>query len=119
LKIASNMFSDSLFCVYLKSRADALLSDNYDASDRLWLDLKNNQFDIIIGPIENYEDKLYGNKASFEAYVLVKDMEWSQRLEKYVAYLPELQNGLPVDKKYKEPLSGSSSQLNAYDVIYY
>lgn len=119
LKVASEMFSDSMFKVYLKSRSEALMSNNYDESDRLWLDLKDNQFDIIIGPIESYEDKLYGYKTSFEAYVLVKDMVWSKKLEKYVAYLPELQNGLPVDNKYKEPLSGSSSQLNAYDVVYY
>lgn len=119
LRIASNMFKDSLFKVYLNKRADALMSNNYDESDRLWLDLKDNQFDIIIGPIETYEDKLYGNKAAFEAYVLVKDLAWSKKLEKYVAYLPELQKGLPVDEKYKEELAGSSSQLNAYDVVYY
>lgn len=119
LMIASNFFKDSLFKIYLKSRAEALLSNQYDASDRLWLDLKDNQFDIIIGPIETYEDKLYGIKASYEAYVLVKDMVWSKNLEKYIAYLPELQKGLPVDNKYKEALAGSSSQLNAYDVIYY
>ncbi|HEY1046984.1 MAG TPA: Zn-dependent hydrolase [Bacteroidia bacterium] len=119
LKIASNMFKDSLFKIYLNKRAEALISNEYDASDRLWLDLKDNRFDIIIGPIETYEDKLFGNKASYEAYVLVKDMEWSKKLEKYVAYLPELQKGLPVDEKYKEEIAGSSSQLNAYDVIYY
>lgn len=119
LSIAANFFKDSMFKLYLKSRAEALLSDQYDASDRLWLDLKDNQFDIIIGPIETYEDKLFGIKTSFEAYVLVKDMVWSKNLEKYIAYLPELQKGLPVDNKYKEDLAGSSSQLNAYDVIYY
>lgn len=119
LKIASDFFKDSMFSLYLKSRAEALLSDDYDASDRLWLDMKTNRFDIIIGPIETYEDKLYGIKTAFEAYVLVKDMEWSKRLEKYIEYLPELQKGLPVDNKYKEELAGSSSQLNAYDIIYY
>lgn len=119
LKNAADFFKDSMFSLYLRSRADALMSDDYDASDRLWLDMKTNRFDIIIGPIETYEDKLYGIKTAFEAYVLVKDMEWSQRLEKYIAYLPELQKGLPVDNKYKEELAGSSSQLNAYDIIYY
>lgn len=119
LRVAADFFKDSMFSLYLRSRAEALMTDNYDASDRLWLDMKTNKFDIIIGPIETYEDKLYGIKTAFEAYVLVKDMEWSQRLEKYIAYLPELQKGLPVDNKYKEELAGSSSQLNAYDIIYY
>lgn len=119
LKVASNFFKDSMFKLYLVARSEALLSNNYDASDRIWLDMKNNQFDIIIGPIETYEDKLYGIKTAYESYVLVKDMEWSKKLEKYTAYLPELQKGLPVDKKYKEDLTGSSSQLNAYDIVYY
>jgi hypothetical protein len=119
LKMAAEFFKDSSFRVYLKSRSEALLSNQYDASDRIWLDMKSNQFDIIIGPIENYEDKLYGNKTAYEAYVLIKDMVWSQKLEKYVAFLPDLQKNLPVDLKYKKEEAGTSSQLNAYDIIYY
>jgi len=110
---------DTSFAKFLRLRAEALITNDYDASDRAWLDLKDNAFDIIIGPIENYEDQLYGIRTSFEAYVLVKDMVWSKKLEKYVQYLPELQKGLPVDKKYKSEQAGSSSQLNAYDIIYY
>lgn len=120
LRMAAIALSDDTsFAKYLRLRAEALISNNYDASDRAWLDLKDNAFDIIIGPIENYEDQLYGIRTSFEAYVLVKDMVWSKKLEKYVQYLPELQKGLPVDKKYKSEQAGSSSQLNAYDIIYY
>lgn len=119
LKMAADFFKDSSFKVYLKARSEALLSNQYDASDRIWLDMKSNQFDIIIGPIENYEDKLYGNKTAYEAYVLVKDMAWSQKLEKYVAFLPDLQKNLPVDLIYKKEEAGTSSQLNAYDIIFY
>jgi hypothetical protein len=119
LKMAANFFKDSSFKAYLLSRAEALLSNKYDESDRIWLDMKDNRFDIIIGPIESYEDKLYGNKTSYEAYVLIKDMDWSKKLEKYVAYLGELQKSLPVDHKYKKEQAGMSSQLNAYDIVYY
>ena len=52
-------------------------------------------------------------------YVLVKDQEWSKRLAKFSAYLPELQEGLPVDEKYKQEKPGTDSDLNAYDVVYY
>ncbi|HEX8607164.1 MAG TPA: Zn-dependent hydrolase, partial [Pedobacter sp.] len=119
LKQAALLADDAGFKKYLNLRADALTSDNYTASDYAWLDMKTNTLDIILGPIENYEDKLLNAKASYEAYVLVKDKVWSKRLAKYVAMLPELQKGLPVAAKYKREKPGTDSELNAYDVIYY
>ncbi|WP_018479730.1 dipeptidyl-peptidase 3 family protein [Pontibacter roseus] len=104
---------------YLTLRADALLTDNYQPSDLAWMDMKNNRIDVVIGPIETYEDKLFGYKAAHEAYVLIKDMDWSKRLEKYAAFLPELQRGLPVPANYKKETPGTDSDLNAYDVVYY
>ena len=110
---------DKELAKFLMARSKALATDDYDASDRMWLDLKNNKLDVIIGPIENYEDKLYGLKTAHEAYVLIKDMEWSKKLERFVQFLPELQKGLPVDAAYKKESPGTSSQLAAYDVVYY
>jgi len=104
---------------YLTLRADALRTDNYQPSDMAWLDMKTNQIDFVVGPIETYEDQLYGYKAAHEAYVLIKDMEWSKKLEKYAAFLPDLQKGLPVPAKYKAETPGSDTELNAYDVVYY
>jgi hypothetical protein len=104
---------------YLQLRAAALTSDDYRASDMAWLDMKDNRIDLVIGPIETYEDRLLGYKAAYEAYVLVKDMAWSKRLARYAAMLPELQRGLPVPAAYKAEAAGSDSDLNAYDVIYY
>lgn len=104
---------------YLELRALALLDDNYQPSDLAWMDMKTNTLDFVIGPIETYEDHLFGNKAAHEAYVLVKDQEWSARLAKFSAFLPELQKGLPVDEAYKKETPGTDSDLNAYDVVYY
>ena len=104
---------------YLELRADALVSDDYRASDLAWLDMKDNRIDLVIGPIETYEDRLFGYKAAYEAYVLVKDMAWSKRLARYAAMLPDLQRGLPVPAAYKAEAAGSDSDLNAYDVVYY
>lgn len=104
---------------YLNMRAEALLTDDYQASDLAWMDTKDNQLDVVVGPIETYEDQLFGYKAAHECYVLIKDMEWSQRLDKYAAFMPELQSGLPVPAAYKAEEPGSDAQLNAYDVVYY
>lgn len=104
---------------YLELRAKSLLNDEYQQSDMAWMDMKTNTLDIVIGPIETYEDQLFGNKAAHEAYVLIKDQEWSAKLARFANFLPELQKGIPVDKAYKEETPGTDSDLNAYDVVYY
>ncbi|MES2651043.1 MAG: Zn-dependent hydrolase [Bacteroidota bacterium] len=119
LKQAALLTDDAGFKKYLNLRAEALVTDNYKASDYAWLDMKTNGLDIIIGPIENYEDKLLNARAAFESYVLVKDKVWSKRLSKYVSMLPALQKGLPVAAAYKKEVPGTDSELNAYDVVYY
>lgn len=103
---------------YLELRAQALLTDEYQPSDFAWMEMKDNGIDVVIGPIETYEDQLFGYKASHEAFILVKDREWSQRLARYAAFLPELQRGLPVPHAYKAETPGSDADLNAYDVVY-
>lgn len=119
LKAAAKLADDDGFRAYLNARADALQSNSYQPSDMLWMEMKSNKLDIVIGPIETYEDQLYGYKAACEAYVLVKDTRWSERLSRYAAMLPDLQKNLPVDNKYKQEVPGSNSDLNAYDVVYY
>lgn len=119
LRKASKLAENKEFSEYLNLRADALLSDNYQPSDFAWMDMKTNPIDVVIGPIETYEDQLFGYRAAFESYVLVKDLVWSEKLAKFAAYLPELQKGLPVAEQYKPQMAGSSADINAYDVIYY
>ncbi len=119
LKKASELAENPELKNYLNLRAEAFLTDDYYASDIAWMDMKTNRIDIITGPIETYEDQLFGYKASHETYVLIKDMEWSKRLEKYAAFLPSLQQGLPVEEKYKKEKPGMDSQLAAFDVVYY
>jgi hypothetical protein len=119
LKEAAKWATDPGFKKFLNLRAVAITTDNYNPSDIAWMDLKNNRLDVIIGAIENYEDGLYNIRNAYESYVLIKDTAWSNRLSKYVSMLPELQTGLPVDAKYKSEKPGSSSQLAAYDIVYY
>lgn len=116
---ASELAEDEGFKHYLTLRAKALLTDDYLASDMAWMDTKTNPIELVIGPIETYEDQLFGYRAAFEAYVLIKDLAWSERLAKYAKFLPALQKGLPVASGYKAEVPGSDADLNAYDVVYY
>jgi hypothetical protein len=119
LKKAATLAEDKSFAAYLNLRAEALLTDEYQASDYAWMDMKTNPIELVYGPIEIYEDQLFGYRAAFESYVLLKDLAWSERLSKYASFLPELQEGLPVEAKYKAQMPGADADLNAYDVIYY
>lgn len=119
LREAAALASDAGLANYLRLRADALETDDYRASDMAWMDMKTNPIDVVIGPIETYEDQLFGYKASHEGYVLIKDLEWSRRLSRFAALLPSLQTGLPVPDAYKRETPGTDSDLNAYDVVYY
>jgi hypothetical protein len=104
---------------YLMLRAEALLTDNYEASDMAWMDIKSNLLDFVVGPIENYEDQLFGYKTSYEAYILLRDISWSEKLEKYTVLLSDLQKKLPVNIAFKKESPGLSSDLGVYEVLYY
>ena len=116
---ASKLAEDKGFARYLELRSIALLKDDYFESDMAWLDMKNNLIDLVIGPIENYTDRLFGYKAAHESFILIKDVEWSKKLAKYAQFLPKLQTELPVAPEYKKEKPGSDVDLNAYDVVYY
>lgn len=116
---ASKLADDEGLKNYLELRAHAFLDDKYQASDLAWMDMKTNTLDMVIGPIETYEDQLFGIKAAHEAYVLIKDKVWSEKLARFAGFLPELQSGLPVSEAYKSETPGTDSDLNAYDVVYY
>lgn len=119
LKKASTLAADKEFAQYLELRAQALLTDDYYYSDMAWMDVRNNNVDFVVGPIENYTDGLFGYKAAHESFILIKDQEWTKKLSRYVALLPELQTKLPVEDKYKQEKPGSDADLAAYDVVYY
>lgn len=119
IKKAAALAEDPGFKNYLELRAEALLTDEYLSSDMAWMDMKNNNIDFVVGPIENYEDARYNYKAAHEAFILIKDQEWTNKLAHYASLLPKLQQLLPVDAKYKAEVPGSSSDLGVYDAVYY
>jgi len=119
LNQAASLIKDKNFSKYLSLRAQALITSDYQLSDMAWLDSKTSKIEFIIGPIESYEDGLFGYKTAFESFVLIKDIEWSKQLEKYGKLLPTLQKSLPVKEEYKKEMPGSLGDINVYDAIYY
>lgn len=112
LSLAANAIrpEDEQFAGFLEERCNALSQSDYNKSDIAWLGLLKNRLDIIIGPIENYEDEFQGARTAFESYVLIRDMAWTGKLERYVSLLPSLQQSLPVAAAYKPALAMNSTQ---------
>jgi len=118
LREASELAEHEGFANYLRLRADALMSGDYQASDMAWMDVKGNPIDLVFGPIESYQDGLFNYRTAFESFVLVKDIAWTEKLARFAKFLPQLQEGLPVDAAYKAESPGSNADLNAYDTAY-
>lgn len=119
LNQAAELAEDPGFKRYLQERAKSFLTSKYYDSDVAWMEMKNNMIDFVVGPIESYEDGIFGYKTAFEAFILIKDMEWSKKLQHFAKLLPLLQENLPVSAEYKKEVPGSNSDLGAYDVVYY
>jgi hypothetical protein len=119
LRSAAGLADSAEFATYLKLRANALLSDDFTLSDMFWMDVNDNEIDIVIGPIETHEDRLFGYRAAYQSVVVLKDLEWSAQLAMLADLLPELQESLPVPFDYRRDLPTSNADLNAYDVIRY
>ncbi len=115
---ASKLCEDIELKKYFELRSKALLTDDYLESDLAWMDMKNNVIDFVVGPIEQYEDALYGTKTAYSGQILVKDIEWSNKLSKINSYLQNLQKTLPVDDKYKTEKVNDNSDINVYNLIY-
>jgi hypothetical protein len=96
LREAGRLSDDPAFAKFLRMRADALLSDDYYASDLAWLDLKDPKFDLILAPYETYLDNLLGVRTSYGAAVLIRNDAESKKLAVFQKYIPELQKSLPL-----------------------
>jgi hypothetical protein len=102
---------------YLSLRSEALLKGEYYPSDLAWLEVKDNAIDVVIGPIETYDDGLMGLKASFEAAALVKDARGSRALDVYLRHLDGMSQALPVDAKYRKASVGAGNVLEIVNVV--
>lgn len=119
LNEAAALASNPSLKTYLTHRAEGLLANDYTQSDCDWIDLKDNLPEIVIGPYEVYDDGLAGIKAAYESFVYVNDREAMKTVRHYLDLLPEMQSGLPVDKKYKTAVvQGLESPLNIVTEVF-
>ena len=117
LLAAAAATDDATLRRFCESRAAAFLSDDYYQSDMDWMDL-DSPVEITIGPYETYEDRMFGYKAAFEAFVTVADSEASSRLAIYKSQLPAMERNLPIPDEHKNLDRGTESPIRVVDVVY-
>ncbi|OGB65560.1 MAG: peptidase [Caldithrix sp. RBG_13_44_9] len=111
LREAANYADNPSLQKYLLSRADAFLSNDYYQSDKDWMDLKDHTIEVVIGPYEVYEDELFNYKASFEAFITLRDPAESHKLARFGGYLLDIERNLPIPEEYKNFKRGSESPI--------
>ncbi|MBC7924056.1 MAG: hypothetical protein H7039_00200, partial [Bryobacteraceae bacterium] len=116
LKQAARLTSNDTLRRFLDARAAAFLSNDYYDSDIAWMDL-DAPIDVTIGPYETYNDELFGYKASFEAYVTIRDDAESKKVAFFSDHLQEIENVLPIDAKYRNPKIGALAPIRVVNEV--
>lgn len=116
---AADLADNTSLKKYLTLRAKALQTGDYLESDVAWVQLKDHNVDVVIGPIENYEDGLFNYKAAFEAMVMVKDPEGTKELQTFKSHINALEQNLPQKKTYIRPKVEADNVLEIVNVVYF
>ena len=103
---------------YLLHLIDGLKTDDYYESNKAWLEMNDSKMDLVLGPIEAAEDGLYGTKASYGAYVLLKNLQRTEELNALSARMPEYQKMLPGNPADHNFVPGSESDIFSCNVLY-
>src|SRR4051812_16861845 len=115
LRKAAALSADAAFAKFLRLRADALLNDDYYASDVAWVELNNPKVDVILAPYETYLDDLLGVKTSYGAAVMIRNESESRNLELYQRWLPQIQDALPLAAADKPDVRGHVTPMEVMD----
>src|ERR1700691_320200 len=118
LREAADLSEDPAFAKFLRLRADALLNDDYYASDIAWLDLENPKFDVVFAPYETYTDSLLGVIPTYGASVMIRNDAESQKLALYQKNVPDLQEALPLPAADLPSKRGKQSPMEVVDSPY-
>ncbi|HXB56472.1 MAG TPA: hypothetical protein VN461_16990 [Vicinamibacteria bacterium] len=117
LKEAAQLTVQPTLKTFLSKRAEALLSNDYRASDVAWLEL-DASIEPTIGPYEVYEDEWFNAKAAFEAFITVRDEAETAKLKRFAGELQWLEDHLPIDPALRNPKLGALAPIRVVDVIF-
>lgn len=117
LREAADLSNDERLTRYLRSRAEAFLTNDYRPSDQAWLELGDCQVEVVIGPYEVYNDELMGMRASFESFVTLRDPTASRQLARVSELSGDLERALPVDERHRNLNRGATRPISVVYVV--
>ncbi len=117
LRAAANATQQPTLKKFLTTRADALISNDYYASDVAWMEL-DASLEPTIGPYEVYEDEWFNAKAAYEAFITVRDDAETKKLTMFGDQLQDLENNLPIDPKYRNAKLGALAPIRVVNVVF-
>jgi hypothetical protein len=117
LREAAGLTAEPTLRAFLEKRAEALLDNDYYASDLAWMGIEG-AIEPTIGPYEVYEDEWFNAKAAFEAFIAVRDEEETRKLGRLGAELQEIEDHLPVDPRYRNPKLGAMAPIRVVNLLF-
>jgi hypothetical protein len=117
LRDAASATSAPTLKAFLESRAEALASNDYYASDVAWMKL-DAAVEPTIGPYEVYEDARFNYKAAFEAFITVRDDAETAKLERFGQELQWIEDRLPIDGSFRRKKLGGLAPMRVVNVVF-
>lgn len=115
---AASISEDGDFARYLKARAKAILTDEYEEAVRLWLSMPESKLDFVVGPIERYLDKLFFAKTAYEGHIHILDPKATERCKKIREVLCVTRESIPAGVKKVPPKWGEVQIRADYTPIF-
>jgi len=117
LREAAQLTTQPTLKSFLEKRAEALLTNDYYASDVAWMEL-DASIEPTIGPYEVYEDEWFNFKAAFESFITLTDAEETRQLARFSGELQELENHLPIEPKYRRAKLGGFAPIRVVNLVF-
>jgi hypothetical protein len=118
LREAATLTHEATLKNFLTLRAQALLDDNYYASDVAFVGLKG-PIDVVLGPYEVDDDAWFGAKTAYEASIALVNEPATQRIGGIATHLQELEDHLPLTPNLRGRRLGAAAPIVVLDVIYH
>jgi hypothetical protein len=118
LREAATLTHEATLKNLLTLRAQALLDDDYYASDVAFVGLKG-PIDVVLGPYEVDDDAWFGAKTAYEASIALVNAPATQRIGRIGTHLQELEDHLPLTANLRGRKLGAAAPIVVLDLIYH